>query len=170
MTHAVVFVGLLIIFPQRMPLPIFGQQNSRHVRVPVELDSDEVIRFALEPIGRGPHVAHRGDFRIVLVELDLQNRRVPLLVRKKVIHNFDPIDPIHARNKAEEIKLQLAIFAKMRGHLVKSIRSNLDPRLTVLGLTEGLDRIAEFSAKVGMDLLQVHAKTGSPWELPFFNN
>src|SRR5436305_15016134 len=53
---AVVFQRKFVILSQRVPFPVFGTQNSPQVGMIGEIDSHQIVRFALVPVGDGPDV------------------------------------------------------------------------------------------------------------------
>src|SRR5687768_13372203 len=44
-----------IIFSERMPLPVRRQKYSSQVGMVVEIDTEEIVDFALHPVCRGPN-------------------------------------------------------------------------------------------------------------------
>src|SRR5438876_6031351 len=50
-----------IVFPQRIPFPVVGHQQTSRIRMPVEHDAEQIPDLALEPVCRGPDIAHGRD-------------------------------------------------------------------------------------------------------------
>src|SRR5215510_1285534 len=49
-----------VVLAQRMPLPVFPQQNSAMVGVSLEAHAKHVPALALHPVGATPHASERG--------------------------------------------------------------------------------------------------------------
>src|SRR5262252_2929620 len=47
---AIVLLNDGVVFPQRMPLPLFRQQHAAHVGMALELDAEHVEHFAFQPV------------------------------------------------------------------------------------------------------------------------
>src|SRR5215475_11134627 len=52
---AIVLLNQAVLLTQRESLPLLGQQDTPHVGVPGELDTEHVEDLAFEPIGCGVH-------------------------------------------------------------------------------------------------------------------
>src|SRR5436305_6534354 len=110
----IVLLKNTVILAQRMALPFFGQQNSRHIRVPRELDAEHVEDLALEPVG-GQVDFHRG-LGLVAVS-DMRFHSQPLVPRKAVtnvdhVETLGALGPIHRRDiyQVIEIGFELQMF------------------------------------------------------------
>src|SRR5690348_3669445 len=58
-THAVIFIRLLVVFAKRVARPVIRQQDSRQVVMTLEHDSQHVVGLALVPVGSTPEVFNR---------------------------------------------------------------------------------------------------------------
>src|SRR6266849_5760305 len=54
-----------VVFAERKALPVLRHQKPARIGMTVEDNSEQIPDFALQPVGRRPDVAHRGDSRVV---------------------------------------------------------------------------------------------------------
>jgi len=138
----------------RMPLELLGQHELHEMRVPLELDPEELGGLPLEPVRAGPHVAHGGASRVLRVAFDLQAR---VVVAARRVHVRDDLEAPALRreiDRGEEVDVvavQVAVVTKERTHLVVALRRHGEHRVAVHLL--GLDHVlAELGAEPRDDL------------------
>src|SRR5712692_2859615 len=61
--NAVIFQWKLVILPQRVPDPVFRQEDTAKIGMPREPDPGEIVDFALMPVGRAPQGSNRWHLR-----------------------------------------------------------------------------------------------------------
>src|SRR6266568_2902354 len=66
---ALVLLENSVVFAQRVALPLVGHEDAPHVGVPREFDTEHVVDFALQPVGRQMD-AHRGLRLIAVGDID----------------------------------------------------------------------------------------------------
>ena len=86
---------LLVVLAERVADPVVRQHDAAKVRVTGEVDAEQVVDLALEPVGGLPHALDARDRRARAVELDLEHDRVTVGVREQVVHHLDHV-PLRA--------------------------------------------------------------------------
>src|SRR5215213_190605 len=79
-----------VVLAQRIALPVLGHQQAPRVRMPLELDAEQVPHFALEPVGRRPYAAHRRNPRRVGLEPHFHPHPAAMLDRDECVDQFEP--------------------------------------------------------------------------------
>ena len=170
--NSVIFQRHLVVFPQRMPDPIFRAEDAPQIRMAGEVHAGQVVDLALVPIGRAPDAGHRRHLRQLarLVVLParqnhLQHEAVLVLHAEQVINDFRVRLPLRlgrllfvgvqivdARDAIQIVERERRLVAQIAANLEQAVRRDFDPRIEVLQVRAG-DLVAELGFELIDEML-----------------
>src|SRR5579884_667623 len=157
----VVFQGEFVVFSERMPRPIFREQNPRQLRMAGEPDAGQVVDLALVPFGGAPQAGHRRHLRqlarlaVLPARQDhLDDEAMPVAETAEVIDHFGVrleaglgrllrvrLQPVDAADAVEQVELRPRVVAQQAAHLDEVRRLDDDERV------DGLERLLDAARK-----------------------
>ncbi len=114
-THSrnpVVFLRLNKILAKRIARPILRHQDPSHIAMALECDPEQIENLALHPISSAPNDLYGRDGRVIAGQFYLQHTTVAMLIREKMVDNFDVILVIHAGFVAKAVNRSLRIVTE----------------------------------------------------------